>query len=129
MNLLTIIYVYLTISTSHKIRKTITMAKLNCFVAQSGGPTVAINSSLAGVIKGVADSEMYGTIYGSVNGILGILDNRILNLSEKFLMIKNFCALSTHLPCILVHAVTNYRITTGMTATIREFLNNSSVII
>ena len=83
MNLLTIIYVYLTISTSHKIRKTITMAKLNCFVAQSGGPTVAINSSLAGVIKGVADSEMYGTIYGSVNGILGILDNRILNLSEK----------------------------------------------
>ena len=59
------------------------MAKLNCFVAQSGGPTVAINSSLAGVIKGVADSEMYGTIYGSVNGILGILDNRILNLSEK----------------------------------------------
>ena len=83
MNLLTIIYVYLTISTSHKIRKTITMAKLNCFVAQSGGPTVAINSSLAGVIKGVADSEMYDTIYGSVNGILGILDNRILNLSEK----------------------------------------------
>ena len=59
------------------------MAKLNCFVAQSGGPTVAINSSLAGVIKGVADSEMYDTIYGSVNGILGILDNRILNLSEK----------------------------------------------
>lgn len=129
MNLLTIIYVYLTISTSHKIRKTITMAKLNCFVAQSGGPTVAINSSLAGVIKGVADSEMYDTIYGSVNGILGILDNRILNLSEKFLMIKNFCVLSTHLPCILVHAVTNYRITTGMTAIIREFLNNSIVII
>ena len=54
----------------------------NCIVAQSGGPTVAINASLAGVIKGVADSGCFDTIYGSVNGILGILDNHILNLSE-----------------------------------------------
>lgn len=56
----------------------------NCFVAQSGGPTAAINSSLAGVISGVARSGTYGTVYGSVNGILGILDNRIINLSDIF---------------------------------------------
>ena len=31
----------------------------NCMVAQSGGPTVAINASLAGVIKGAAGC--YGT--------------------------------------------------------------------
>ena len=55
----------------------------NCMVAQSGGPTVAINSSLAGVIYGVYKSNLYNTVYGSVNGILGILNNRILNLTES----------------------------------------------
>lgn len=59
------------------------MNKKNCMVAQSGGPTVAINASLAGVISGTQKSENYDTIYGSVNGILGILDGNILNLSEK----------------------------------------------
>ena len=29
----------------------------NCLVAQSGGPTVAINASLAGVIQGAIDSK------------------------------------------------------------------------
>ena len=33
------------------------MGKKNCIVAQSGGPTVAINASLAGVVKGVKDSR------------------------------------------------------------------------
>jgi len=41
-------------------------------VAQSGGPTVAINASLAGVIDGVMRSDMYDTVYGSLNGITGI---------------------------------------------------------
>lgn len=56
----------------------------NCIVAQSGGPTVAINASLAGVISGVLKSKEYDTVYGSLNGITGILDNRLLNLSEIF---------------------------------------------
>lgn len=56
----------------------------NCIVAQSGGPTVAINASLAGIISNVMKSEQYGTIFGSVNGITGILENRIVNLSETF---------------------------------------------
>ena len=59
------------------------MSKKNCMVAQSGGPTVAINASLAGVITGVAESQEYDTIYGSVNGILGILNERYLNLTEE----------------------------------------------
>lgn len=33
------------------------MNQSNCIVAQSGGPTVAINASLAGVISGVKSSE------------------------------------------------------------------------
>lgn len=56
----------------------------NCIVAQSGGPTVAINASLAGVIAGVFNSEAFDLVYGALNGITGILDNRILNLSEIF---------------------------------------------
>lgn len=54
----------------------------NCMVAQSGGPTVAINASLAGVIDGVMRSGKYATCYGSINGILGILNENYLNLTE-----------------------------------------------
>ena len=58
------------------------MSLKNVMVAQSGGPTVAINASLAGVIRGVMASDQYETVYGSVNGILGILNNHLLNLTE-----------------------------------------------
>ncbi|MCI8327880.1 MAG: 6-phosphofructokinase [Lachnospiraceae bacterium] len=59
------------------------MGKKNCVVAQSGGPTVAINASLAGVVNGVKNSNVFDTIYGSVHGILGILNDDLLNLSEQ----------------------------------------------
>lgn len=58
------------------------MNQKNCMVAQSGGPTVAINASLAGVISGVEASGKYNTVYGSLNGITGILNNDFLNLTE-----------------------------------------------
>ena len=58
------------------------MNQKNCMVAQSGGPTVAINASLAGVIDGVSASSMYDTVYGSLNGITGILNDDLLNLTE-----------------------------------------------
>lgn len=59
------------------------MNQKNCMVAQSGGPTVAINASLAGVIEGVTASGQFDTVYGSVNGILGILGGHYLNLSQR----------------------------------------------
>lgn len=59
------------------------MNQKNCMVAQSGGPTAAINASLAGVISGVMESGQYDTVYGSLNGITGILNNDIMNLTEK----------------------------------------------
>ncbi|MCI7107727.1 MAG: 6-phosphofructokinase [Agathobacter sp.] len=58
------------------------MNQSNCMVAQSGGPTTAINASLAGVISGVMESGKYDICYGAINGILGILNERYLNLSE-----------------------------------------------
>lgn len=66
------------------------MSKKNVIVAQSGGPTVAINASLAGVISAATASNEYDIIYGSINGILGILEDRILNLSEKVSKIPTF---------------------------------------
>lgn len=41
----------------------------NCIVAQSGGPTVAINASLSGVIRGALESDKIDKIYGGKNGI------------------------------------------------------------
>lgn len=58
------------------------MSQKNCMVAQSGGPTVAINASLRGVIEGVSSSNQYHTVYGALNGITGILNNEFLNLTE-----------------------------------------------
>ena len=58
------------------------MNQSNCMVAQSGGPTAAINASLAGVISGIKKSSKYDTCYGAINGILGILNERYLNLSQ-----------------------------------------------
>ena len=52
----------------------------NVAVAQSGGPTAAINASLAGVFSGAEKCTEVDEIFGSENGIEGILDNRLLNL-------------------------------------------------
>lgn len=59
------------------------MSIKNCIVAQSGGPTVAINASLAGVVAGVLASDQFDTCYGSLNGITGIWNNSFLNLTEQ----------------------------------------------
>ena len=72
------------------------MNQSNCIVAQSGGPTVAINASLAGVIAGVKSSEKYDICYGAVNGILGILNENYLNLSDIFADDANLEKLKTH---------------------------------
>lgn len=58
------------------------MNRKNIIVAQSGGPTVAINASLSGVIKKALESSVYDTVYGSLNGILGILNEQYINLSQ-----------------------------------------------
>ena len=41
----------------------------NLLVAQSGGPTAAINATLAGVFQGAIGSDKVDHIYGAVNGI------------------------------------------------------------
>lgn len=52
----------------------------NIAVAQSGGPTAAINASLTGVFNGAEQNNEVDEIYGAENGIEGILGDRLLNL-------------------------------------------------
>lgn len=56
----------------------------NVLVGQSGGPTAAINATLAGVIKEGIQNHETGTVYGMVNGIKGVLNDNLINLTETF---------------------------------------------
>jgi len=60
------------------------MSFKNILVGQSGGPTAAINATLAGIIKEGIENPEIGTVYGMVNGIKGALNNNLINLSEIF---------------------------------------------
>lgn len=53
----------------------------NCIIAQSGGPTSVINSSVVGLIKANDELKAYDKIYGGLNGIEGILNQNIIDLS------------------------------------------------
>lgn len=66
------------------------MSKKNVIVAQSGGPTVAINASLSGVIRQALVSDTYETVYGALNGILGIINNDYLDLTAMAKEDDNF---------------------------------------
>ena len=54
----------------------------NCLVAQSGGPTSVINATLAGVVKANQLNPVYKTVYGGLNGIEGILEERFVDLTN-----------------------------------------------
>ncbi len=53
----------------------------NCLVAQSGGPTSVINATLAGVVKANQLNPIYTTVYGGLNGIEGILQEHLVDLT------------------------------------------------
>ena len=55
--------------------------KGNVIVGQSGGPTAAINSSLAGGYRTAKDRGA-NTVYGMLFGIQGLLQERYIDLSE-----------------------------------------------
>jgi 6-phosphofructokinase len=61
------------------------MAELigNLLVGQSGGPTAVINASVAGVLQEAGKHECIEEIYGGLNGILGILDEEIVDINEE----------------------------------------------
>ncbi len=54
----------------------------NCIVAQSGGPSSVINATVAGVVKANQLNPLYEHVYGGLNGIEGILQERFVDLTN-----------------------------------------------
>ena len=55
--------------------------KRNVIVGQSGGPTAAINSSLAGVYRTAIDRG-YNRVFGMLHGVQGLMEGRFIDLSD-----------------------------------------------
>lgn len=64
----------------------------NLLVAQSGGPTAAINATLAGVLQGVRASGKVDKVYGAKNGIEGAIKEQLIDLNE---IVKDTKAMDT----------------------------------
>lgn len=62
----------------------------NMLIGQSGGPTVAINASLAGAIKRAMKCEQIGEIYGTLNGLEGVLKQNIIDLRKDLRSVEDF---------------------------------------
>ncbi len=58
------------------------MKQNNLLVGQSGGPTCAINATLAGILQGAAREFPQSRIYGMLHGIVGVLEDRLTDLTE-----------------------------------------------
>lgn len=56
----------------------------NMLVAQSGGPSAAINATITGVIDAGLASSQVEHVYGALNGIKGVLN-------ENFVMLDDIC--------------------------------------
>lgn len=56
---------------------------MNAVVAQSGGPTAVINNSVRGVVDRLTRSGEIATVYGACMGILGLLRNKLMDLSAQ----------------------------------------------
>ncbi|NYE04240.1 6-phosphofructokinase 1 [Bacillus niacini] len=61
---------------------------MNIFVAQSGGPTPVINSTLYGVLDQSEEVDEIKNVYASLNGLEGLLKNNIILLNDKVDLIK-----------------------------------------
>ncbi len=55
---------------------------VNLLVAQSGGPTAAINATIVGVLEMVKLSEHIDRVYGAKYGVKGILEEALVDLDD-----------------------------------------------
>ncbi|HSR04707.1 MAG TPA: 6-phosphofructokinase [Proteiniclasticum sp.] len=54
----------------------------NCVIAQSGGPTSVINSSVMGLLSKNNEIRYFDTVYAGINGIEGILKEDFFDLNQ-----------------------------------------------
>ena len=62
----------------------------NAIVGQSGGPTSVINASLAGVFES-CKSRGAEIVYGMCNGVAGLLEERVVDLSTVLAAAATSC--------------------------------------
>lgn len=70
----------------------------NAIVGQSGGPTAAINATLAGVLRGAhgaIEAGIIDRVYGMKNGVEGLLREDITDLSALAACEEDLCLLET----------------------------------
>ena len=75
------------------------MGSANLLVGQSGGPSAAINASLAGVLSEGLHCKKIGKVYGAINGITGIINGNIREMSDiadvsRFALLKTTPAMA-----------------------------------
>ncbi len=71
----------------------------NMMIAQSGGPSPAINASLAGAVSSAMASGKIGTVFGALHGLQGLMDRQIISLSDQIKTAKDF-ELLVHTPAM-----------------------------
>lgn len=57
--------------------------KGGCILAQSGGPTAVINSSICGAVQEAEKYSQIEGVYGAINGILGVLNEDLIDLKKE----------------------------------------------
>lgn len=55
----------------------------NCLIGQSGGPTAVINASVAGIVAEALNHSCIEEVYGSLNGVLGLLNEDFVDLAAE----------------------------------------------
>ena len=94
--------------------------KKNMLIAQSGGPSSAINASISGAIyRGMASTKI-DQVLGAVNGMQGFLDRKIINITEQMKTSEDF-KLLYHTPA---HALgsSRYKIKSDDTDTYKKIV-------
>lgn len=57
------------------------MEQKNLIIGQSGGPSAAINATLAGALAAASQSGQVGKVYGAFHGIEGVLQDNLIDLT------------------------------------------------
>lgn len=65
----------------------------NAVIGQSGGPTAAINATLAGVVKGAMEHSEIKEIYGAKHGIEGIIHENFVDMRKLLTTEEDFFTL------------------------------------
>ncbi len=71
----------------------------NMIIAQSGGPSPAINASLAGAVARAMASDEIGVVYGALHGLEGMLKRQIIDISDQMKTAEDF-ELLQHTPAM-----------------------------